>query len=159
MHFDEAAWVALGFLIFIVLVWKKAGTALSEMLDARSAKIRAELEEAQQLRAEAKAQLESFKKLKKEAEAEAKNILANANEAAKRIRENAAVKAEETIARREAQAAAKIQASEAAMIGEIRAKTAHLAVQAAREIIADKLDEDAALKLVDQSVEQIAAVK
>ncbi|MGB0939521.1 MAG: ATP synthase F0 subunit B, partial [Candidatus Puniceispirillaceae bacterium] len=84
---------------------------------------------------------------------------ANANLAAKRIRENAASKAEENIARREAQAAEKIKASEAAMVGEIKAKTAHLAAQAARQIITDKLDEKTALQLIDQSVEQIAAHK
>ena len=159
MQLDEGAWVALGFAIFVILVWKKAGAALREMLDARSDKIRTELEEAEALRKEAKAQLDSFKGLKKEAEEEAKNIIANANLAAKRIRENAAAKAEENIARREAQAAEKIKASEAAMVGEIKAKTAHLASQAARQIITDKLDEKTALQLIDQSVEQIAAHK
>ena len=159
MQLDEGAWVALGFAIFVILVWKKAGAALREMLDARSDKIRTELEEAEALRKEAKAQLDSFKGLKKEAEEEAKNIIANANLAAKRIRENAAAKAEENIARREAQAAEKIKASEAAMVGETKAKTAHLAAQAARQIITDKLDEKTALQLIDQSVEQIAAHK
>ena len=159
MQLDEGAWVALGFAIFVILVWKKAGAALREMLDARSDKIRTELEEAEALRKEAKAQLDSFKVMKKEAEEEAKNIIANANLAAKRIRENAAAKAEENIARREAQAAEKIKASEAAMVGEIKAKTAHLAAQAARQIITDKLDEKTALQLIDQSVEQIAAHK
>ena len=159
MQLDEGAWVALGFAIFVILVWKKAGAALREMLDARSDKIRTELEEAEALRKEAKAQLDSFKGMKKEAEEEAKNIIANANLAAKRIRENAASKAEENIARREAQAAEKIKASEAAMVGEIKAKTAHLAAQAARQIITDKLDEKTALQLIDQSVEQIAAHK
>ena len=159
MQLDEGAWVALGFAIFVILVWKKAGAALREMLDARSDKIRTELEEAEALRKEAKAQLDSFKGMKKEAEEEAKNIIANANLAAKRIRENAAAKAEENIARREAQAAEKIKASEAAMVGEIKAKTAHLAAQAARQIIIDKLDEKTALQLIDQSVEQIAAHK
>ena len=159
MQLDEGAWVALGFAIFVILDWKKAGAALREMLDARSDKIRTELEEAEALRKEAKAQLDSFKGLKKEAEEEAKNIIANANLAAKRIRENAAVKAEENIARREAQAAEKIKASEAAMVSEIKAKTAHLAAQAARQIITDKLDEKTALQLIDSSVEQIAAHK
>ena len=159
MQLDEGAWVALGFAIFVILAWKKAGAALREMLDARSDKIRTELEEAEALRKEAKAQLDSFKGLKKEAEEEAKNIIANANLAAKRIRENAAAKADENIARREAQAAEKIKASEAAMVGEIKTKTAHLAAQAARQIITDKLDEKTALQLIDQSVEQIAAYK
>jgi F-type H+-transporting ATPase subunit b len=159
MQFDEGAWVALGFAIFVILVWKKGGAALRGMLDARADKIREELEQAEALRKEAKAQLDSFKSLKKEAEEEAKTIIANANSAAKRIRESAAAKAEENIVRREAQAVEKIKASETAMVNEIRAKTAQLAAEAARDIIADKLDKKTALNLIDQSVGQIAAHK
>ena len=159
MHFDEGMWVALGFLLFVILVWKKAGAALSQALDSRAAAIKAELEEARKLHEDAKAELDALKGLKSEAEREAKTIIANAKAAAERIRETAAQKAEETVARREAQAAAKIEASEAAMVSELRAKAATLAVNAARDLIAEKLDEDASLKLVEKSVDQIAAVK
>lgn len=159
MHFDEGMWVALGFLLFVILVWKKAGAALSQTLDTRSAAIKGELDEARKLNEDAKAELDALKGLKSEAEREAKTIIANAKAAAERIRETAAQKAEETVARREAQAAAKIEASEAAMVSELRAKAATLAVNAARDLIAEKLDEDASLKLVEKSVDQIAAVK
>jgi len=159
MHFDEGMWVALGFILFVILVWKKAGAALSQTLDTRSAAIKAELDEARKLNEDAKAELDALKGLKSEAEREAKTIIANAKAAADRIRETAAQKAEETVARREAQAAAKIKASEAAMVSELRAKAATLAVNAARDLIAEKLDEDASLKLVEKAVDQIAAVK
>ena len=159
MHFDEAMWVALGFALFVVLVWKKAGAAIAETLDTRSVKIKSELDEARMLHEEAKAELDSLKGLKSEAEQEAKTILENAKAAANRIRETAAQKAEENVARREAQAAAKILASEAALVNELRAKAAGLAVDAARELIADRMDEETSLKLVEASVEQIATVK
>ena len=159
MHFDESMWVALGFVLFVVLVWKKAGAALAETLDTRSAKIKFELDEARKLHEEAKSELDSLKGLKRDAEKEAKTIVANAKAAANRIRETAAQKAVETVARREAQAAAKIQASEAALVNELRAKAASLAVDAARELIAEKIDEDASLKLIETSVKQIAYLK
>jgi F-type H+-transporting ATPase subunit b len=159
MHFDEAMWVALGFAMFVILVWKKAGAALAESLDARSAKIKSELDEARKLHEEAKAELDSLKGLKSEAEKEAKIIVENAKTAAKRIREIAAQKAEENVARREVQAAAKILASEAALVNELRAKAAGLAVDAARELISERMDEETSLKLVEASVEQINAVK
>ena len=159
MHFDEAMWVALGFVLFVVLVWKKAGAALAETLDTRSAKIKSELDEARKLYEEAKSELDSLKGLKRDAEKEAKTIVANAKAAANRIRETAAQKAVETVARREAQAAAKIQASEVALVNELRAKAASLAVDAARELIAEKMDEDASLKLIETSVKQIASLK
>ena len=159
MHFDEAMWVALGFVLFVALVWKKAGAALAETLDTRSAKIKSELDEARKLHEEAKSELDSLKGLKRDAEKEAKTIVANAKAAANRIRETAAQKAVETVARREAQAAAKIQASETALVNELRAQAASLAVDAARELIAEKMDEDASLKLIETSVKQIASLK
>ena len=159
MHFDEAMWVALGFALFVVLVWKKAGAALAETLDTRSTKIKSELDEARKLHEEAKSELDSLQGLKRDAEKEAKTIVANAKAAANRIRETAAQKAVETVARREAQAAAKIQASEAALVNELRAQAASLAVDAARELIAEKMDEDASLKLIETSVKQIASLK
>ena len=159
MHFDEAMWVALGFVLFVVLVWKKAGAALAETLDTRSAKIKSELDEARKLHEEAKSELDSLKGLKRDAEKEAKTIVSNAKAAANRIRETAAQKAVETVARREAQAAAKIQASEAALVNELRAQAASLAVDAARELVAEKMDEDASLKLIETSVKQIASLK
>ena len=159
MHFDEAMWVALGFVLFVVLVWKKAGAALAETLDTRSAKIKSELDEARKLHEEAKSELDSLKGLKRDAEKEAKTIIANAKAAANRIRETAAQKAVETVARREAQAAAKIQASEAALLNELRAEAASLAVGAARELIAEKMDDDGSQKLIESSVKQIASLK
>lgn len=159
MQFDEGAWVAVGFVLFIALVWKQAGKAIGGMLDARAEKISTELEEARQLHAEAKAELEKFKKLKAEAEQEAETILANAKAAAERIRETAAAKAADNIARREAQAKAKITAAENAVVTELRHKAADLALQAAGQIISAKLDEKAALDLVEKSAKQVEAAQ
>ena len=100
-----------------------------------------------------------WKGLKSKAEKEAKTIVENAKAAADRIRKTAAQKAEEAVARREGQAKDKIQAAEAALVNELRARAAILAVNAARELIAEKMDEETSLKLVEESVEQIARVK
>jgi hypothetical protein len=42
----ESVWVAVGFVVFIALVWRKAGSAIGAMLDERSKKISSELKEA-----------------------------------------------------------------------------------------------------------------
>ncbi|MDG1030826.1 MAG: ATP synthase F0 subunit B [Alphaproteobacteria bacterium] len=159
MYFDESAWVAIGFALFIMLIWKKAGAALVGMLDGRSDKISAELNEAKQLREDAARELIKFEGMKKEAEAEAKTIISNALTAADRIREDAESRAKDTIARREAQATAKIKAAEASLITELRGTAASLAVNAARDLMISSLDEKASLQLVEQSVSQIAATK
>ena len=159
MYFDESAWVAVGFALFIILIWKKAGSALASMLDNRSNKISAELDEARKLRKDAADELKKFEGLKKEAEAEAKTIISNALKAAERIREEAEIRAKDSFARREAQANAKIKAAENALISDLRSTAASLAIDCARDVIASKLDRKASLELVEQSMKQIAATK
>ena len=68
----ESVWVAVGFVVFVALVWRNVGSALGGMLDERSAKIRAALDEAQALRDEALAELKNYQRLHRAAADEAK---------------------------------------------------------------------------------------
>ena len=156
---NESTFVAIGFTLFVILVWRKAGSAIGGMLDERTKKIEAELAEAQALREEAAAELQKFQRLAREAADEAKTILANAEQTAERITNVAEEKAEASIKRREAQATMKIEAAEAAVIADLRSQSAALAIAAAKQVMTDKLDMDASLSLVEQSVEQINSAK
>ena len=151
----ESVWVAFGFVVFIALVWRKAGAALGGMLDERSAKIRADLEEAKTLRDEAVAELKTYQRLHREAADEAKAIVKAAEASAERIRETAEKKAVAAVKRREQQANAKIKAAEASMIAELRDRAASLAIATASEIITTKLDEKSGLALVDKATAEI----
>ena len=151
----ESVWVAVGFVVFIALIWRKVGAALSSMLDERSEKIKVDLEEARSLREAALEELHQFQRLHREAADEAKVILKTAEITAERIRENAEKAAAETVKRREQQATAKIKAAEVAMVNELRDRAANLAVATATEIISTKLDEAAGLALVDSAAAEI----
>jgi len=154
---DESAFVAIGFVIFVALAYKKIASAVADMLDQRSAAIRTQLEEAKTLREEAAAELTKYQKLQRDASKEAKNIISNAEAAAERIRQVAEERAKDSLARREAQANAKIKAAEEALLAELRNRAAVLASEAAANIIAEKLDAQASLKLVDDALAQISA--
>ena len=49
----ESVWVAVGFVVFVVLMWRRVGALVGGMLDDRSQKIRQDLDEARALRDEA----------------------------------------------------------------------------------------------------------
>ena len=151
----ESVWVAVGFVVFVALVWRKVGAALGGMLDERSEKIRSELKEASALRDEALEELQTYKRLHREAAEEAKTILQSAEATAQRIRETAENKAIAAVKRREQQADAKIKAAEAHMIAELRERAAVLAAATATEIITSKLDKEAGLALVDSAAAEI----
>tara|TARA_A100001011_G_C14010711_1_gene715336 strand:+ start:220 stop:702 length:483 start_codon:yes stop_codon:yes gene_type:complete len=159
MYFDESAWVALGFVIFIAIIWRKVGSALASLLDNRAQKIKDELSEAENLRTEAEAELKKFRALQDEAIEDAKRIVADAHIAADRIRQTAAKKAEESIKRREAQAKAKIAAAEAAVITELRTEATSLAISVSKELFASELDAELSASMIDDSITQIAATK
>ena len=159
MYFDESAWVALGFIIFFVLVWKKAGSAISDILDKRVQKIKNDLEEVEALRFEAEKELEKFKSMQLEAVKDAKRIISDAQEAADRIRNAASEKANETIKRREEQAKAKIAAAEAAVVSELKAKATSIAMSASKEILISELNADIGSSIIDESIIQITAAK
>ena len=151
----ESVWVAIGFIVFVALVWRKVGAALGSMLDERSEKISRDLKEAAALRAEALQELQTYQRLNREAAVEAKIILQSAETTAQRIRETAEKKSIAAVKRREQQASAKIKAAETAMVIELRERAAALTIATATEIIVSKLDEKASLKLVENAVLEI----
>ncbi len=155
---DENLWVALSFVVFIALVWKKASGALSTMLDTRTADIKKNLDEARRLRDEAQAELQKYQRLNREAKDQAQVILNNAEAAADKIREDAAVSLEQLIARKEEQATVKIKTMEAEAIAELRNRAADLTSAAAASLIKAHLDPKHSAQLVTDDIEKIKKI-
>ncbi|MGI9312013.1 MAG: ATP F0F1 synthase subunit B, partial [Alphaproteobacteria bacterium] len=69
----DATWVAIGFILFILLlIYFKIPNQITKILDDRSKKIKDELDEAKRLREEAQTILSEFQKKNTEAEQTAK---------------------------------------------------------------------------------------
>ena len=111
---NPAFWVGVGFVLFVVLAWKPLSKALLGTLDERAEKIRAQIAEAERLRAEAQALVTEYKAKHAQALQEAQAIVATAQDEAKRIAADAAVSLEAALKRREQQALDKIAQAEAA---------------------------------------------
>ena len=152
---NEGVWVAISFVVFVALVWKRAGAALAAMFDQRAEEIKTTLDEAKNLREEAQAELKKYQRMNREAADQAEQITANAMAAAEKIRTDAEAAAAAAIKRKEDQATAKIKAMEAEVVNELRGRAADLAVSAAAELIKDKMDKDASAKLIKSDIDQM----
>ena len=86
---DAEFWVAVAFVILVASVWKPLKRAFADGLDARAAKIRAELEEARHLADEAAALLADYRTKEGKALGEAEEILRQAAAEAERGRQAA----------------------------------------------------------------------
>src|SRR5262245_58495482 len=107
--FEPETWVLIAFLIFAgILVRLGLPNLLIKALDDRSARIKAELDEAVRLRKEAEGVLAEYRRRQDEAEKTAESIILNARVEADRLAAEAEGKVEEFIARRTKMAESRI---------------------------------------------------
>ncbi len=134
------AMIAL-FIFFGIVVYLKVPAMMTRALDARAAKIGDELDQARRLREEAQQLLVEFQKKRKEAEKEAAEMVAAAKRESDIIIEDAHRKTEEYVARRAALAELKIGQAERDAISEVRSIAVDVATEAARKVLAGRIDE------------------
>ena len=152
---DPTFWVAVAFVVFVVLVFKPIKGALIGGLDAKIAEIRQEVEEAEKLREEAQSLLANYQRQQRQAIQDAEAIVAHAKEEAERHRAEADEAMKDMVRRQEEQAREKIAQAEAAAIQEVRSMSVELAMAAAEKLLADRLAGDEGSRLIDNSIEDI----
>jgi len=156
MFFDPETWVAIAFVILMVLfgylgVFKKVTTAL----DHRADRIKAELDDATRLKQEAAKVLADYKARSATAEREAADIIANAKVEAERIATEAKAKMEDFVARRTKTAESKIALAEAQAVADVRAAAAEAAVQAASTILSQSVKGQVADDLLAKGINEV----
>jgi F-type H+-transporting ATPase subunit b len=155
MYFDETAWVAIAFVIFIGLVWRKASKAITGILDSRSLLIENELNEAKSLKEEALEELRKSLQSQKNISNEAEQIIKDAQDAAKKIREDANFSCSEIIKRREEQAKQKIMALETEAVNNIKKITGSIIIESSKVFIESNLDKKENNNIISKSSNQI----
>lgn len=151
---DTNFWVLFAFIIFVAVVWFKARDKLTGFLDARSSRIKAELDEAERLKLEAQDMLADIQKKHRDALQTSQKIIDNARQTAQRLQEESEQKLDESLKRREAQLLDRIARAEQAAVEEVRNQSADIAARAAEHLLADTLGKRGG-KIVDESIAEI----
>lgn len=152
---SELFWVALAFIAFAVFAWRPGKKAITGMLDAHAEQVRASLDEAEKLRADAEQVLASYRKRQAEALKEAEAIIAQARADAERMRERAVADLEASLKRRETQALEKIARAEETALAEVRGLAVDVAIAASSRILTETLSGAPADKLVDNAIAEL----
>jgi F-type H+-transporting ATPase subunit b len=150
-------WVLVALVIFFGLliflgVHKTAGKAI----DGRVESIKSELEEAAKIRAEAQALLDSLKLKRVEAERQANEMMANAEAEALRFEQEARIKLEESLKRREELAERRIAQAEAQAAAEVRSAAIDAAAAMAEDVLKGRLKGKRSDPLIADAVAQMA---
>jgi F-type H+-transporting ATPase subunit b len=152
MFSEPEFYVLIAAIIFVAVIWKRGRQSLLGSLDARSARIREELDAARRLCEEAERALAEYQAKQREAAAEAEAILAHARAEAERVAAQAARELEGALARRRRLAEERIAQEQQKALAEIRALAVDLAVAAARQVIAGAIDEARGAALIDAEI-------
>lgn len=156
---DATVWVSLAMAIFIViLLVKKVPALIGQSLDGKIATIRAQLEEASKLRAEAEALKAEYQAKLADAEKDAAAMRARAEEEAALMVAEAKATTTDLVKRRQKMAEDKIAAAERTAIAEIRAKAVSAATAAATSLIAGHHDAAADKAIVDGTIRSLGSI-
>ena len=152
---DPTFWVAVAFVVFVVLIFKPIKGALIGGLDAKILEIRQEVEEAEKLREEAQSLLANYQRQQRQAIQDAEAIVTRAKEEAERHRFEADEAMKDMVRRQEEQSREKIIQAEAIAVQEIREMSVELAMAAAEKLLTDRLFDEEGSNRINQAIEDI----
>lgn len=151
----ELIWGTISFAVLVALIWRFAGPALKRTLDERQQAVAAELDHAETAKTEAQSLLEDYRKQLAEANEEANRVVEDARATAEGIRHESNARA--TAEAEEIRLRARDEAeSEIARAREgLRAEVANLSVDMAERVVQESLDRDAQRNLVERYLEEL----
>jgi F-type H+-transporting ATPase subunit b len=152
---NPETWVAIAFIIFVALSGKPLVRMIGKTLDARAARIKAELDEARALRDEAQKLLADYQKKQQEAKRDAEAIVRHARGEAERLKTEAAANLDAAFARREKMAMDKIAQAEAQAVADVRNHAIDVAVAAAEQLLKSKTDAQRGERLIDSAIGEL----
>ena len=154
-EFDAAFWATIALVVFVgVVLYLKVPGMLTKALDTRIKVISDELAEAERLRMEAKFLLEEYEAKRQAATKEADSIVTAAREEAFRLTAEAKTSLEALVARRTKTVEDKIAQAESQALAEVRARSADVAVEAARLVLGKQMASKGDA-LIDQAIRDV----
>jgi F-type H+-transporting ATPase subunit b len=153
----DATWVAIGFVLFILmLIYFKVPGQITKILDNRAEKIKNELDEARKLREEAQAILADFQKKNNEAEKSAKALIDEAKKIAKNYEKEAKSKFDENMERRKKLLDEKLKRAEVEALNQIKNDITDIVFDAIDKSLSNNnINKDASDRIIETGIKEI----
>jgi F-type H+-transporting ATPase subunit b len=155
----EILWGTVSFVVLVVLMWKFAFPSVVKAMQARTDKIRSNLDEAEKTRSEAQGILEDYQRQLADARSEANRIIEEARQAADQLRQDMVRRADEEVAELRRRSADDIRIAQERLLGQLQTQVRELAIDLAEKVVGANLDRQRNLALVDQFIAEVSAGK
>jgi F-type H+-transporting ATPase subunit b len=154
---DELVWGSISFAALLFLLYKFAYPPVKQGMEARTERIRAEIEAAETAKSEAQTVLDEYRAQLNEAKSEAGRIIEEARQVADQIKRDQEVRLQTELADLRTRAVADIDAAKAHAMNDLRSEVAALAIGAAETVVQRNLDSATQTQLVEDYINQVAA--
>lgn len=152
---NELIFGGSAFLILLGVMSKFAYPAIKKGMDARTERIRNEIDEADRLKAEAAATLTQYQSSVADAKAEAARIVDEARAAADAVRADIIARAEAEANEIKAKGREDVEAGKARAITELQAQVGDLTIALAEKVVERSLDDATNRQLIDNYINNL----
>ncbi len=154
---SELVWGTISFVVLFGVMAKVAYPGVKKGMDARAAKIKSSLDEAESTRSEAQQILDEYRKQLADAKSEGARIIEEARQAADKLRQDLKRQAEAEVADVKSRAQEDIAAQVERAKAELQSQVATLSVDLAEKVVERSLDRQTNLALIENFIRQTEA--
>jgi|GraSoiStandDraft_57_1057295.scaffolds.fasta_scaffold115562_3 F-type H+-transporting ATPase subunit b len=154
---NEIIWGSIAFVVLLGALYKFAWPSLIGGMNARSERIRSDLDAADTAKVDAETVLSEYMARLSDARNESARIIEEARQAADALRRDQEQRLQTELAQLRERAAADIEAAKRQAVADLRGEVAELAIGAAEVIVQRSLDRDTQARLVDSYIEQVSS--
>lgn len=148
-------WVAMSFVLTVVVLFGPVGKMFVKGMKARGKAISKRIADAVNLKEEAQKMLADYERKLRGAEKEAKEILTRSEREIEMIKKEALAKLDAELVAKEAEAKMRLKTAEENASKEIASKTADITIAVVKTILNDSLDDKALDQLIDRSIDDL----
>ena len=158
MFTDPQFWVAIAFIIFVLVIFNPTRKILSSSLDAKINEIKGSIEEAENLKNDTQITLSEIKKRQNEVELEIKKIHSNSKNKIKILESQAQVKLSEQSSKKESLTKEKIEQMTRDANLMVQQHITQTAISATVAVLEKKLNKEEKQNLINQSIKDLRSV-
>jgi len=154
---NEIIWGFLSFVALFVLMQKFAFPAVQKAMQARTDRIRENLDEAERVKTEAQTILDEYQRQLADAKTESSRIIEEARQTAEQLRRDLMERAEAEVAELRERSLGDIRAAQQRAMVDLKAQVANLAIDLAEKVVEKNLDRDTNIALIESYIAQVGS--
>ncbi len=154
---NELIYSILAFVVLLVMFKKFAFQPVKKAMDARTERIRKDLDQADSAKTEAESILDEYRKQLADAKSESDRIIGEARQQAEKVKADLTESANKEVADLKAKATEDIDSARNSAIASLQSSVASMAIELAEKVVEANLDREMNQRLIDTFIDKVGS--